>query len=539
MGFWADELIRELDELKHWPNPQHRYALARVSRGIALREGHEPTLRQLAGWDVGKKQYARFIKDPLPKRISSAFSSLILGREPRFTAAKPNDQERLDYIVAENQFRSELPRAARTASSEGEVWWRAKVDPSIADAPLHEWHSRTSVYPLWRGSRLMAVGFVSRLEDIKGNAYRHFEIHELDDGVGKVRNVLYEAPANRADAPDLHVTSTEQERELPDGEQRTVTRLGERVALTAHPEVEHLADEWVHGLPTMLVGRIENQPGIDPTIGVSDYADIEDWLVELCVIASIGHSNLDVAGRKRVIVPEEDVDPETGTADLGEQVLIDASASGELGEGGGSGNRYKVLEYGFNADEMIAWKRETELTALNRVGIEGQYAGIQPAEGAAESGVALRIRLIPSAQAGEDRGQGWDNELPKLARTLQLLDAAPAGGPGEARQGFGRGWVDPDTPPGVDRGSTLPEDRTEATERRATAVEAKIMSRFEAIKEDHPEWTDEQIQDELDRISKEQPKPPPTAGLFDRTGQPGANGAAAEDDREAAAATEE
>ncbi len=496
MGVWADALIDELDNLREWPSPEHSTALQAVSRGIALRDRDKATLRAMCGWSTGRRAEQVFIADPMPRRISAAFSSLVFGREPEFEAAVSKDQRRLDDLVKENNFRSELGRAARTNSSEGEVWWRIYVDPDVAMHPLLEWHSRTSVYPLWRGWRLLAVAFVSRLTDIDNYAYRHFEVHEYTPGEGgRVENVLYREQVSRVDAA------------LEQGDSRKRS-LGERVPLTSHPETENLMDEWAHGLNGMLAGRVANMIDTDPTIGISDYRDPEDFLLELSVAASIGRANLELTARRRAIVPESEVDAEAGAVDVGEQVYVEKGVDRDLGEStGGSGSRFKVLEYSFDAEALIAYKREVERTALNRVGIDAQYAGIDPAQGQADTGVALRIKLIPSIGAADERGAEWDQYLPRILSLMQQVDALPM----ELR-GFARPWGDATEQPSVDRGNTLPEDRMEATDRRASAVAASIMSRRTAIEEDHPDWTPQQVDEELDRIAADDESSKPAFG---------------------------
>lgn len=523
MGRFADELIAELDSLPRWPPPRHFKALQRVSRGIAMRERDVDSLRAMAGWDEGRRSDQRFLCDPMPSRISSAFTGLVFGRQPEFGAANDADQPRMDDMVKENNFKSGLHRAGRTNSSEGEVWWRIIADPELADHALVEWHSRTSVYPLWRAERLQAVAFVTLLEDHDRYRWRLFEVHEFDRGTaqhegigGRVENVLYRERLETVDGrqqrsgPD--VVSAVPVQPLDERDSNRAQTLGERVDLSMHPETEGLDPEWNHGLSGMLGGRVVNVEGVDPTIGTSDYWDPEDWLVELNIAASIAHANMELTARRRVIVPEEMVVAPGGVdgiphpdkvaqnaVDIGEQVFTGGTLDRSMGEGGaGSGAPYKVLEYSFDAEALIAYKREIEVTALNRIGIDAQFAGLQDATGPAQTGVALRIRLIPSKQAGEERGQDWDDQLPRIVGLMQQVEALSidAGG-------FGRPWQAAQEDPTVDRGDPLPEDRFEGTERRASAVTASIMSRRRAVEEDHPDWTDTEVDDELALIDED------------------------------------
>jgi hypothetical protein len=69
--------------------------------------------------------------------------------------------------------------------------------------------------------------------------------------------------------------------------------------------------------------------------------------------------------------------------------------------------------------------------------------------------------------------------------------------------GFGRSWNKAGEPPIVERSDPLPADETEETNRHAVAVSSEFESRETAIKTLHPDWTDKQVQDELDKIFSE------------------------------------
>lgn len=490
MGIWIDRLVDRLDSRSTWPAGKFRRIGEDLSLWIAFRESDRDVLRLDAEWDDQSRYYQ---VDPIAPKISDAFASLLYGRRPKLKPAAASNEKRLEEIAEENGFPAKLQRAVRTSSSEGEVWWRALVDGDLADVPLVEWYSRTAVYPLWIGSRLKAVAFISRYdtEDVSekptATVFRHFEIHEI----GEVQNHLYEGSNNV---------------------------LGQAVDLTRFSETQNLVDQWHHGLPAMLAGRIPNTEGVDPTLGVSDYYRIKDMLHDVNEGLTIGAENARKTLRQRMIAPASAFDKEGNLRDV--EVWAAESFDGEDLSDEAKQAPFRVLEYSFEAEKILSWRRGLVEDALGRLGIMPQFTGAaSPGEGMAESGTALRVRLIPTTAAGEERGQYWDDKragLPGILSVLAQLDALSTD-----EGGFGITWTDPTTPPGVERGAALPEDKREVIEENAAAVGGQIRSRRTAVEEQHVDWSPEQIDQELARIKADMADSRPLTGFLNPDLTPG------------------
>lgn len=471
MASATERLVARLDRHQTWPKGRFKRVGEELGLWIAFRESERKRLRDDIEWDDRDRYYQ---VDPLPPKISDAFASLLFGRRPKLKAASESGQKRLEEITEENGFPSHLQRAVRTSSSEGEVWWRVRADEDLADVPLIEWYSRTAVYPFWIGPRLAATAFVSRYdtEDIEDHptstVFRHFEIHER----GSVTNVLYE------------------------GNKGT---LGKRVSLDRFEETADMDELWEHHLPAMLAGRIPNTEGVDPTLGVSDYFRIKDLLHDLNEALTIGAENARKTLKQRMVAPASAFDEEGNLED--KEVWSAESLDNEMPEEGAAAP-LRVLEYTFPAAEILEWRRGLAEDALGRIGIVPQFVGAgSTQEGLAQSGTALRVRLIPTTAAGEERGQFWDDKrggLPGILTVCQMVDALPT-----ADGGFGVSWTDAETPPAVERGSTLPEDEAEVIDRNSAAVSGQIRSRRIAIEEQHPDWTPEQVNEEEARIRQD------------------------------------
>jgi hypothetical protein len=194
---------------------------------------------------------------------------------------------------------------------------------------------------------------------------------------------------------------------------------------------------------------------------------------------------------------------ESGEIPAGKEAIVANPEEADEGVGDGKGQSsglYRVLEYDFKAQEIVEWRRELASTACGRIGIDVQFVtGDTAQQGRADTGTALRVRLMPSVNATRQRAAGWDTELPRVGLVLQLLGNLSA-----EQGGLGQPWADPATQPSVDRGPALPEDPAEATTEHSTAVTAGIESTETAVRARNPGWSDKQVKDEVARIREDQ-----------------------------------
>lgn len=503
----VDLLLTRVVAGGQWPPRSESAAWRYCMTYRAFRESNREDLKKVAGWSDRNREYK---VDPLPERIAEAWGDHLFGEELTVTPGAEADEERLEELVGANA-PNDLTEDARAAESEfvvpeGEGWWRIYRDSDVADVPLVEWHSRLSVVPFYIGKRLLACALVSILEGrgrggTKASIYRHFEIH-VD---GAVEHVLFRGSKQK---------------------------IGETVPLDEHGETEDLVATlgdgreggaiWRHGLP-MLMGRIVNKRGRKPSLGKSEYEGIKDQLLDLNEAVTIGAENARLTAKKRVVLPanssllrpgasstngyvdngEGQLVPGPGTpqAMMGEDVIVADPVDAELGR---ETSHFQVLEYSYDAAALIAHKRDLVETALTRVGLTPQWVGVvtDASDGFAVSGTALRLRLIPTDKAGRGKARPWDRDLPRIVGLMQRLDGLP-----EADGGFGRQWTDAELAPGIARANPLPNDELEQATIESTLVTAGVRSKRTSIKAQHEEWTDEQVEAELEAIAAEQPSP--------------------------------
>lgn len=469
---FADQLILELDAAPSWPLPRERHAITQALDGRAIRRGDADDLKRLAGFDADRRLYV----DPLGRRIAFGFADFLFSEPTELIAAADGTQDELDAFADTNGLQARLHRAARVSVSEGEVWWKLHTNVAVADTAMVRFCSRRDVVPLLDGDIVLAAAFVTERgrtapsdeeaeKGVETVVFRHAEVHTN----GRVVNVLYRG---------------------------TPETLGRRVELTARPETAMLAEALDHGLP-MWAGRIVNDLDDDDTMGVSEYQSVGDLLVALCEAVTIGVENARLTGQDRVMVAGK-LRRADGSFDASMQVFETEADGGTLGESAGS-PPVLAIEKRYDAEPLWMHIRQLVHTILSRVGLVVQLIG-QDEGGKAETGTAIRLRFMPTQQASKGKVREFTNGI----ATFTALSLAIAGLE-QAKGGFGRS-VSGDALaelPAVEFGNPIPVDEHERTNDLAVAVTGEIMSRETAVREQHMDWSDEQVADELRRIRED------------------------------------
>lgn len=473
-----ERLQAQLEGAKAWPPPRESAMRRDMVLHRSLRLSEREELSRHVGWNESPGDEDRpYLVDPLAERIPGCWADMIFGEPPEFTAGQDSDQDALDALLAANAVPDELQEGVKTASAEREVWWRVIADQNV-DYPIIEWRSRLTTFPLMAGRhQILAVAFAERLDPPKGEkddraCWRYVEYREP----GRIVNVLYRA----------------------DGEGENSGGLGRECDLEDHPETEGLEEEWNTTLDVLLAGCIRNGRGKHPAVGRSDYAGPQDLLLALNENLTIGQENARLSGKKRAVVTPDMLDAR-GNFPSGADVLVRQETDGDPDNPAAP---LIQVEWEFNAAPMIEWGENLADTALTRSRIAPQLVG-RFTEGA-QTGPALRARLLDSILCAEGKARAWDAEVPKVIAAAQMVDALP-----EESGGYGHTWVAAHEEPGMKRKDSLPIDADEQTQRIATEIGAEILSRRTAIEERHPEWEEDRVDRELEQILEDLPAPAP------------------------------
>jgi len=465
-------------------NPSQHFAWAqnpltsKLAKWIAFRENDRDFLRGIhpGGWRADRP----YKHDPLSNKISNAFADFLYGEDPAVKTKDLDDSQLMANMIEANDLSTEVHQGVRIFSSEGEVWWRLYTDPEQGDYPLVEWHSRTTVYPYWRGRIATAVAFVYEVERDADFVWRYVQYHEKERAV----NSIYKASALTG-----QMIKNGRE-ESPERDVMLLQKLGEEQELTSHPYTRGLEEEWDHGLP-MLAGRLVNNVPRSRKIGKSDYDGIEDLLFDLNEAHSVDGENYKLAGKKRAVMPRK-YQNQAGDADIAEEIFWVDEGIDEMEQETGP---FKILEYNYDADSSIKRKADIERIALTRVGLVSQFTSMDSSDGWAQSGSSRKAALIPTTLAAHGKAREWDELLPKVVALMQQVDNLE-----EGKGGFGRAWKDPVGVPTIIRSTVMPEDPGDMATRHQTLITAELESIETAVDEMHPDWSPERKVLEVKRI---------------------------------------
>lgn len=451
----------------NWPPEGEREAWSLVNYYAALRDGLEGPIRQQArARQMGADPKKPYIAVPLPGLIARVPADLLFGEEPRFIAADENDQEALAELIGANGLPAELHRAAIVSASEGEVWGRVLLDPAASPRPLIEFFSRSQVVPVWRGRVLAGAAVIHPYKDGE-TYYRLVEEHEP----GVVRHVLYKG---------------------------TRSTLGREVELSTIPAGAGLAPEVATGYDRLLITRIPNMLGADPTLGVSDYQALEPLFLAINETATVAQHNMRLTAAKRLFVDRTLTD-KRGRFDLSDDVVYMMSGRGEkaLGE---APPPIQQFAYEFEAAELLAYSDHLVDQALTLAGISPVSIG-RGDTGGASSGTALRLRMAHTLAVVAGKGRHFDRGVQELLTAAQALDAAN-----------GAQWANPAEAPTMVRADGLPGDPTEDARVIATLASAEAISIEERVRRVHPDWDDQRVENEVGRIEGAAIELPPLIG---------------------------
>ena len=446
-----------------WPPPAMRDRWADIDLLIALRESHDTRLRQ----EASVRYDQPYIHTPLARMVSRASANLLFGQPARITPGVEADQTVLDDIVTHNSLESELHRAAIIASSEGEVWGRIVVDPSLLDYPIIEWVSPLRVIPHFHGRFILGATFVSEWKTGTVEVHRLLETYEA----GAISARLYRG---------------------------TGSALGTQVDLASLPQTAGRADVVPTGIDQPLVAFVPNSIGADPTRGFSDYRGLEQRFLALNETVTVGQQNLKLAGRKRALVDAEYLDRRGRFID-GDDVYVRHQRDEMLGE---SSKPVSVLDYSYDSSAIVAWIDHLIDSTVTLAGISPAQLG-RSLDGGAISGTALRLKMSHSLMEAAGKGRYFDRGVQRLLGMAAVIDSRPT-----TEGGFGRRWSDPSATISVERQDGMIRDDLQAAQVLSAIVGAGLSSTDQAIADWHPDWSPDQVQQEMDRISGEMPATP-------------------------------
>lgn len=439
--------------------------------------------------DLGEQRTKLHI--PVAADLCQASADLLFSDPPAITVDNTTTQDRLAELTGDG-LHAELASCAEVAAALGGVYLRVAWDRAVSETPFLTHADADNAVPEFRWGRLTAVTFWRVVSDDGATVVRHLERHELaPDGTGVILHGLYEgAPQN----------------------------LGQPVPLTEHPTTQPLAvlvdanaaiSTASPGLAVVYVPnqipqrRWRNHPlGMD--LGRSDLDGVEPEMDALDETYSSWMRDIRV-GKGRVFIADsllEDMGPGQGaTWNQDREVYAPVRA---LAGRDGSGLPIHAQQFAIRVAEHRDTAQELLATILRTAGYSAQTFGEGDNSGAATTATEITARQQRSFLTRDRKIRLWRPALTQAVEKLLAVDAAV----------FGSG-ITPERPnveftDGVQE-SPLTLAQTAQALRGADAASTETI-----VAMVHPDWDEQQVTDEVNRMDAEAPAPVPNLDTFGR-----------------------
>ncbi|MCX7924141.1 MAG: phage portal protein [Clostridia bacterium] len=397
------------------------------------------------------------------------------AHEQKASAGYKTTQEEMDKMLIENHFFRRILEGAETCAGIGGGYIKIAWDKDLSPWPIPVVVQADRAIPEFRFGILTAVTFwkVIDMDDHESKVYRLLERYER----GAIISTLY----------------------LGTGD-----KLGKKVDLKSHPDTKDIEEtvETVDELlavyiPNMLPNRLDR----NSCLGRSDYSGIEGLMDSLDEVFSSWIKDIALAQAK-ILLPESymakmDNGKMKYNLDQMFYVKLDMDPTVE-------GDKITPQQFAIRADEF----EKTSLNLLDRIitsaGYSPQSFGLNIA-GRAESGTALSMRERKSFATKGKKENYWKPAVKRLVQLMLLVYNEELAG-----------TVETDVNVNIALNDGITNNLQETAASVKMLSDAMAASTETKVKLLNPNWTDDQVQAEVDKILEENglgPQEPPDGNL--------------------------
>ncbi|MGW1679380.1 phage portal protein [Saccharopolyspora sp. NPDC002376] len=405
---------------------------------------------------------------PLPADIATASSDLLFSEAPRITFDNATNAARWDTIAEGIGLQARLSEAAEVAAPLGGVYLRAGWDHDLAKQPLLAIvHADRALPEFSPYGRLRAVTFWRELENDGSTVLRLVERHELDNGRAVTLYGLYEGSDDK---------------------------LGREIDLAGHPDAAGYEPVVDIGLPVLPVVYVPNMlpSRVDRAsqLGRSDFESVEPLFDQLDEVLTSWMRDVRLA-KGRIIVPSaflQNLGPGQGAAFDPEREAYEALDVPPTSSAAGITVQQfaiRVAEHERTLDRLIRHAVET-------AGYSAQTFGLGT-DGQSVTATEVRSRERRSYTTRGKKAGYWAPGLRDLATALLYVDRLVFKTPG----------VEP-APPAIEFPDGVQENPLQLAQTLRELETAGAVSTFVKVSMLHPEWDEDRITEEVERIRAEQ-----------------------------------
>ena len=403
-----------------------------------------------------------FIHVPVANDIAETSSAFLFGETPliRFNSDSEemkDAQSTLDTMLTDSGFYSRLVEAAEVASAIGGVYVKVAWDTDVSEYPIPMVVQCEQAFPRFKFGKLNSVDLVYEVANDGSTVYRLVETIEK----GKITNTLYKGSSDNL-GTKVNLSDCEATKELK-------------------PELETADVMTCFYIPNMLPNKLNRQS----PMGRSDYQGIETLMDALDEVFSAWMVDIQIA-RGKIHVPSGYVKELEGGKT---KFNIDTMAYEELDiDPTAMTKPIEATQFDIRSEQF----EKTCLNLLDRIitsaGYSPQSFGLNIA-GRAESGTALNVRERKSFATTSKKQSYWEPAIKGIVTSMCTIYNSLLGGK-----------LTNDLKVNVEFMDSVSNNLTEVSNSVKTLSDAKAISTDTKVRMVHPEWTDEQVNEEVERI---------------------------------------
>lgn len=427
---------------------------------------------------------------PIAGDIASTSADLLFSEPPTLRVPGKKSQNRLDKILNEGGVYAILLEAGEIAAAYGGAYLRVGWDTLMVEYPVVDVIPPDAAVPEFVSGRLFAVTFWRVLAEDNKQVLRHLERHER----GRVFHGLYLGDAKR---------------------------LGMQVPLEEHPETAHFAEMvdadggldslYAKGLLVSYIPNVRPHRKLRGTaLGRSDYSGIESLMDSLDETFTSWMRDLRL-GKGRIIVPEVYLQ-NTGRG-RGSMWDPDREIYSGLGmlppPGGSTSNMLTVSQFAIRVMEHQQTARSLTAQILRGAGYSVQSFG-EASDDQAATATEIHSRERRSFTTRKRKIGYMNPTLSWLSDVLLTIDNKVFGTKVTAER------AQIEWPDGVEPD---PESLARTVNLLKQAEAASLDTRVRMV---HPDWDDDQVEAEVERLRKETGMELPDVDTFDEAYLPDA-----------------
>ncbi|MFG1794005.1 phage portal protein [Nocardia sp. NPDC049149] len=436
-------------------------------------------------WGRPNPQATKRLHIPLAADLARGSSALLFSQPPRFVIGEDDArgdrkpaQARLELLLGGADTAAILLEAGELASALGGVYLRAWWDRSISDHVNFATMAADCAIPRWRYGRLAGVTFwqVVAEDTTNGEVWRHLEYH----APGRIHHGLYRGGHDQ---------------------------LGQRRQLIEHPDTAWAAPlvdstaAIATGIDTLTARYVPNvrphrgwrhTPGL-AQLGRSDLDGQEPLLDALDETWSAWMRDID-HGRSRLFVDKQLTHtrgPGAGATFDSEQAIFTPLPGASLGSLKDGAPPIVPQQFAIRWQEHSETATEITELILRGAGLSASTFG-DPRTAGLVTATEVNSRDKLSETTRDQKINYWKAELAPFARTLTELDRIHFGSRIELKANPEVRWpVRAQLPP------------LETAQRLAALKTVDLISLEQAVRERNPNWSGDDVNDEVARILRE------------------------------------